>query len=152
MSFTIIEGDVVVRDADGNAAGVTTDGRLSVSTAPNPPTGATTVSQGYTGNVSGTDNQFYTIPVGEQLYIQRFAGGGEFKGDGSKAELYWAPNGTTAGIVLIRVGYVNGSNFEFNLDYTAPAVGDGTAAILTRRRRLSGGTKEIAAFWDGFTQ
>ena len=151
MSFQIIEGDVVIRDTDGDAATVTA-GRLNASPAPVPPSGATATSQGYTGNVSGTDDQFYTIPVGEQLYIQRFAGGGEFKGDGSKAELYWAPNGTTAGIVLIRVGYVNGSNFEFNLDYTAPAVGDGTAAILTRRRRLSGGTKEIAAFWDGFSE
>lgn len=152
MGIVLGPQEVRVVDLDGNIASVSVDGRLSVSTAPNPPTGATTVSQGYTGNVSGTDDQFYTIPVGEQLKIQRFAGGGEFKGDGSKAELYWAPNGNVSGIVLIRVGYVNGSNFEFNLDYTAPAVGDGTAAILTRRRRLSGGTKEIAAFWDGFSE
>jgi hypothetical protein len=51
---------------------------------------------------------------------------------------------------LIRAGYANGNNFEFNLDYKVPAVGDGTRAILRRRERLTGGTVEIAAFWDGY--
>ena len=149
MTFQIVEGDIVVRDVNGNAATVTS-GRLNVSTLPVTPSGATVVSEAYTGNVSSVDDQFYTIPVGDELTIQQISGGGEQKGDGSKVEIFWAPNGTTVGVTLIRVGYVNGSNFQFGLNYTAPLIGDGTAAILTRRQRLSGGSREIAAFWEGF--
>jgi hypothetical protein len=128
----------------------TADGRLIVNSAVAAPPATSVVNQGVTGDVATVTDVFYTIPNGEQLKIQRFAGGGEQATGGSKVELYWAPNGNTTGIERIRVGYVNGNNFEFTLDWDAPALGNGTRAILIRRERFSGGAIELAGFWDGY--
>lgn len=129
---------------------VTDDGRLITSTAVAAPPGFTQVNQGVAGDVTTVTDTFYTIPNGQQLKIQRFSGGGEEATGGSKIELFWAPNGDNTATELIRVGYVNGNNFEFILDYDAPALGDGTRAILIKRTRFSGGAVELAGFWDGY--
>lgn len=128
----------------------TDDGRLVVNSAVSAPPNNTAVNVAEVSSMTGTQNSFYTIPNGEQLKIQRFSGGSEVATDGNKVELYWAPNGNTTGIVLVRVGYVSGSNFEYGLDYNAPELGNGTRAILLRRVRLGGGSAEIAGFWDGY--
>jgi hypothetical protein len=139
-------------DYDGIARRMrtTADGRLVVNSAVSAPPNNTAVSNGYSGNVSTETNNFYTIPNGEQLKIQRFAGGGEASTGGSKIELWWAPNGNTTDIELIRVGYVASNNFEFTLDWDAPALGNGTRAIMVRRERFDGGAIELAGFWDGY--
>jgi len=139
-------------DYDGIARRLrtTTDGRLITNSAVSSPPGNTAVTQVHVGNVSSVTDNFYVIPNGAQLKIQRFAGGGEGAIGGSKVEIYWAPNGDTTGIEVIRVGYVSGNNFEFSLDWDAPAVGDGTRAIMIRRERFSGGGVELAGFWDGY--
>lgn len=150
---------IVAMGADaGNVARrllVTGDGRLITSTAVAAPSGTTPVSQGVVGDVNGGvppayANSFYTIPNGATLRIQRFSGGAEVDTAGSKVSLFYAPNGNETGLELIRAGYASGNNFEFTLDYTAPAAGNGTRAIMIRRERLAGGTIEIAGFWDGY--
>lgn len=128
----------------------TEDGRLITASAVSAPPGRTPVNQGAAGDVAAVDDVFWTIPAGQQLVIQRFAGGGEVDSAGSKCSLWYAPNGTTTGMTLIRAGYVNGNNFDFSLDFKVPDLGNGTRAILRRRSRLTGGTVEIAAFWDGY--
>jgi hypothetical protein len=128
----------------------TTDGRLITNSAVTSPPGYTAVAQAYSGDVATETDNFYTIPTGEQLKIQRFAGGGEQATGGSKVEMFYAPNGENSGTNLIRAGYVSGNNFEFSLDWDAPALGDGTRAILIKRFRFSGGAVELAGFWDGY--
>jgi len=129
----------------------TSDGRLQVSTAVAPPPNTTQVKIQATGNVTGVDDNVYIIPTGETLRIQRFSGSAEIDDSGGqKIELYYDPNGNGSGMTLLRVAYVGGNVFEYALDYTAPAVGDGTRSIRMRRERLSGGAKEVAGFWDGY--
>lgn len=134
---------------------VTSDNRLVTSAVSEPPAGKTAVQQSAVGDVNGGAppvylNLFYTIPNAASLTIARFAGGAEVDPAGSKVSLWWAPNGDETGLVLIRVGYASGNNFEFTLDWRAPFAGNGTRAILLRRERLAGGIVEVAGFWDGY--
>lgn len=144
-----------VQIVDGNGSGIKaiidSSGRLTVATPPpEPPPGTTAVNVVVQGNVGGNDDIYtnYTIPSGQTLTITRFSGGAE--GDkASKVELYYDSTGSGVG-TLIRVAYLNNSNFDYalNVEY----VGDGTARIRLRRARLDAGSREIAGFWDGFLE
>ena len=111
------------------------------------PPGRTQVEQSFDGDVSGTIDHYYTIPVGEQITIQRLKAGAEY--DQSKVGLYYAPNGDLTGLVLIEPLYVGNNSQHSDLFYTSPP-GDGTAAILLRRIRLTGGNYAIFGKWEGY--
>ena len=129
---------------------ISASGELQVtSPSPAPPTGTTAIAGIYQGNVSGTDDQFLTIPNGETITIQRFKAGAANGNGGSKVELYYAPNGNTTDIVLIEAIYVNQSSFFVDLNYVT-AIGNGTRAILVRRFAFLGGSREIFGKWEGF--
>ena len=125
-------------------------GRALVSQPPpEAPPGTTAISQTEFGSLSGTDDSFYTITNGTTLTITRLLGGAEGNTNGGTSiELYEAPNGNTTGIGLIAVIFSNGQSTF--LDLNREFVGNGTRAILLRRRRLDGGSSEVYGAWEGF--
>jgi len=127
------------------------NGRLLVSQEPpSPPPATTAVIQQAQSTVSGTSDTIYTIPNGKTLIIQRFRGGAVPSTNGCKVEIWYDPNGTGAGMTLIDVGYVDGSNFLFDESTTLSYVGNGTRAIRLRRVNFSGGNLETYGRWDGY--
>jgi len=124
-------------------------GRLLVSTQTVTPISATPVVQLQSGSVSGTANYFYIIPNGVTFTITKFAASSEVEQQaGNVVELYYAPNGNTIGIILIDTIYSSGNSDQHDLDVSY--IGNGTRAILLRRRRLSGGAKEIFGRFAGY--
>lgn len=148
--------EIKIRDSSSgiNFARVDSSGRVYVSVAPPtaPPT-TTPVNINALSLINNTTDNVYTIPTGQTLHLQRFSGGGEGDNYTSVVELYYDPNGNGSGMTLIRAGYVYGNNFEFTLDPDSLVyTGNGTRAIRLRRRRLDGGSAEVAGFWDGYLE
>lgn len=144
--------EVIIRDAvtASQKALVTPEGQLKVSTIVEPPPGKTAIEDIQFSSMSDTVDSFTIIPSGEQIKIQRFKGSCEAESNGGAyIALYYAPNGNTSGIVLIDVAVVNGSVFQFDLNYTSE-IGNGTKAILLRRTRTSGGSIYVAGKWEGY--
>lgn len=146
-------GKVKIEDGAGSGRVVAVDNanRLVVSAnATIVPAASSPVSRQAVSALTGISDDVYPIPNGQTLTISRFAGGAEGNsGKVSKITLFYDPNGTGSGMVIIRLMYVTGNNWEFTLDYQQ--VGNGTRAIRMRRERLDGAADEVAAFWDGFT-
>lgn len=144
------EGNAVrITDGDGHYADVTAAGRLQVSQEPpEPPVGTTSVIVTEYDDVSTTDDNVYTIPNGETLYIQRLSAGAESGNGGSVAELWYDPNGTGVGMTIIDAVHVDGSSAQHDLNSSYE--GDGTRAIRLRRKRYGGGAVEIFARWEGY--
>lgn len=143
-----------LRIADGGGSGrlvaVDSANRLVVSAnATIVPAASTAVARSAQSDLTGTEDDVYTITNGKILTVSRFAGGAEGNsGKRTKCELYYDPNGNGTGMTLIRAMYLGGTNYEFTLD--EKFTGDGTGAIRMRRERLDGAADEVAAFWNGF--
>ena len=142
MSFQVVEID---------GASFTGDGRLKVAQdPPAPPPATTPVNIGgiqVVGNTPG--DTVYVIGTGKTLVVQNFNGGAAPVGAGSKVELFDDPNGNGTSMVLLRVAYVLGSNFTFDLSRQF-GPGNGTHAVRLRRTSLGGASREIAAFLTGY--
>lgn len=154
---TIVSGTVQLEDGSGSGRKATVDESLRLRVAiapPQPPALTTPVVVQEQGNVGGTPiDNFYIIPNGQTLFIQSFTGGGAGGGDSSVVELFYDPNANLTGMTLIRAGYVSGNNFQFLLNTESTNFqGNGTRRIVLRRRRLDGGNREIAGFWEGYLQ
>jgi hypothetical protein len=142
MAFHIVEID---------GANFTSDGRLKVAQEP-PAAPATTtpVDVGGIASVSGTvSDTTYVITNTKTLVIQNFNGGGAPVGGGSKVELFYDPAGNGTGMTLVRVAYVYGNSFSFDLNREF-GPGNGVRAMRLRRTNLSGGAREIAGFFTGY--
>jgi hypothetical protein len=142
---------VKIIDGEGNGylTKVDSTGRLLVSTQVVVPPNTTPVSVVYYSNVSGTVDNFYVIPNGVNLRLTRFSAGAEVEQTAGQAiELYYAPNGTTTGIILLDIIFASGNSDQHDLDDTF--AGNGTRSILIRRRRLSGGSKLIYGKFGGY--
>lgn len=141
-------------DPNGNAQTINADGSTNVnatlSAIPPIPAGATAASDTDFGRDSGVNDKFYIITNGKTLTLQTFSAGAERTFGGSVVELFYAPNGNTTGIVRIGTIYVNGSTNQIGV--AGVYTGDGTAAILLRRRRLSGGRVEMEGTWRGYEE
>jgi hypothetical protein len=78
----------------------------------------------------GTETYNWIIPTGEIFTLTRFEFNGYVTVGGSpihaKSKLYWQPNGTTTGEVLIKSLYLQGQS-ESHDDFEKDYVGDGTA-------------------------
>jgi hypothetical protein len=153
--FNFITGSVTLEDGSGSKRLATIDESLRLRVAfapPSPPPATTPVAISGLSEVGGTPiNTFYTIPNGQTLFIQRFSGGGQGGTDSSVVELFYDPNGNLTGMTLLRAGYVSGNNFEFTFNTeVVNFLGNNTRRIVMRRRRLDGGNREIAGFWDGY--
>ncbi len=146
--FSIIEGEVRLKDKNGREAQIDPSGYLKVTTPPpEPPTGTTSVNRTEynSASTSGSQNT-YIIPNGETLTIQRFLAGA---GAASKAILYYAPNGSLDGSEeLIVVCYLNDSNYVADLE--TKYSGDGTAAIIMERVATGWSGAEVFARWTGY--
>ena len=133
-----------------NTAEITTSGRLKIDTSPpDAPADTTEVTRTEYSSVSGSDDDVYIIPTGETLIIQRFVGGAETDTTaGNVVELWYDPLGTGVGMTIIDMIFCSGSGDQHDL--RATSIGDGTKAIRMRRRRFSGGSKEIFGRWEGY--
>ncbi len=131
-------------------AGITSSGRLKIDTSPpDAPAETTPVVRTEYSSVSGFDDDIYTIPNGETLLVQRFVGGAETDStSGNVVELWYDPLGTGVGMEIIDMIFCSGSGDQHDL--REEIVGDGTRAIRMRRRRFSGGSKEIFGRWEGY--
>ena len=67
---------------------------------------------------------------------------------GNVIELWYDPNGDGTGMEIIDVIFCSGDGDQHDL--SASYLGDGTKAIRMRRRRFSGGSKEIFGRWEGY--
>lgn len=142
MGFQVVEID---------GASFTVDGRLKVAREPPvPPPATAPVDVGGIATVGfSVIDTVHVIGNGKTLVVQNFNGGAGIRGDGSKVELFYDPNGNGAGMTLVRAAYVNGSNFSLDLNREF-GPGNGTRAIRLRRTNLGGLSREIAAFIAGY--
>jgi len=146
-----LNSEIIIIDGDGNAfkAKVDSTGRLLVSQQTISPPDTTEVVETHYSTVSGTSDEFYPIPNGETLNVTKLTGSAEVEQTaGSVIELFYAPNGDTTNLVVIAVIFASGSGDQQDLNESF--VGDGTNAILLRRRRLSGGGKDVFGKWEGY--
>ena len=99
--------------------------------------------------VSGSSFDFYPIPEERRLTIESFSGGSE---DDAKISLYLDPVGNSDedDYEIIRVGYVEVSNFSFDLNTFFE--GDGNRQIVLEAENIGGGGREVAAFWNGILE
>ena len=136
---------------NGVAVQVDETGRLLVANPPaEAPADTTPVSVTEEGDVTGTDDNVYTITDGSTLTITSFIMGCEDALSGSKVALYIDDDGTGTTLETVILGYCSGSNFS--TDIQESAVGDGSRAIRMRRERMGGGPGEIFGRWDGYEQ
>ena len=63
-------------------------------------------------------------------------------------ELFEDPNGDLSVLNVLDVIFASGLSDQHDLN--AEFIGDGTKRIILRRRRLSGGSKEVFGRWEGF--
>jgi hypothetical protein len=139
-----------IQGPSGDIAEVTTGKELKVvNPPPVAPSGATPVRIVQKSN--GTSDDFFTtITNGLTMVLQRVSGGSETNTAGSIVELYYAPNGNTTGLEIIEDIYVNGNSGQKDLNQSY--LGDGTAAILLRRRVFGGAAVEITGRWEGYEE
>jgi hypothetical protein len=144
MGFRVVEID---------GASFTGDGRLKVAQEPpTPPPATTPVDIGGIAVVGNTPmDTAYIIGTSKTLVVQNFNGGAAPVGAGSKVELFDDPNGNGSSMVLLRVAYVLGSNFNFDLSRRL-GPGNGARSVRLRRTSLGGASREIAAFLTGYEE
>jgi len=144
--------EIKIKDGEGNNrfAKVDVSGRLLVSQeAPTPPPSTTAVKITEYGAIAEIVDNIYIIPNTKTLYIQRLSASAEIDSTGGNAvELYYDPNGTGIDMIIIEVMFVGGNSYQKDLNDFF--VGNGIRAIRMRRRRLSGGSKNIFARWEGY--
>lgn len=109
---------------------------------------------------SDIDNTPFVIPSGKTFYLTQIVIGaaGDPTEKGSASELYFTPDGSPGvNEKLVQRLYVAGftatSHYEpfiTTRDGTA-MLGDGTAALFIRRRRLSGSYQEVDCLVQGYT-
>lgn len=150
----VAEGGLILsgKDPDGiiRQAAMTRAGQISVSTPPpEAPVGTTGVIQTEYDAVATTHDNVYLIPDGETLVINRLSSGAETDSTaGNVVELWYDPNGTGVGMSIIDAIFCSGDGDQHDL--SASYIGDGTKSIRMRRRRFSGGSKEIFGRWEGY--
>ncbi len=160
---------VVIADENGNLVEVTLQDGIyklnvvgKVTVAPPPvPAGSTPVllvSDAPLSIAIDTDGTPFVIPNGETFYLTQIAAGaaGDPTEKGSAVELFFSPDGGTTEKIVQRLyvsGFTTTANFEpqnTSRDGTA-MLGDGTATVFIRRRRLSGTSQEVDAVVQGYT-
>ena len=125
-------------------------GRLKISQEPpDAPVESTPVIETEYSGVATTHDNVYIIPSGETLIIQRFSAGAEVDSTaGNVVELWYDPLGTGVGMTIIDAIFCSGDGDQHDL--REEYLGDGTKAIRMRRKRFSGGSKEIFGRWEGY--
>jgi hypothetical protein len=155
-------GSVKIEDAIDSNKKVFIDasGRMLVALPPpSPPVGTTEVKQTKFADVFGNsaDYDYYVIPVGETLRIQKLLGSSEDRDKDTYVALWLDNNGDTPlatekdghpNWVLIAMAFTNISNVNFDLN--EEIIGDGTKRIVLHRRRMEAGRRLVFARWQGY--
>ncbi|MCF7798999.1 hypothetical protein K9M74_03780 [Candidatus Woesearchaeota archaeon] len=153
-------GSVKIEDATDSSKKVFVDasGRMLVALPPpSPPIGTTEVKQTKFNDVGGNsaDYDYYIIPNGEIIRIQKLLGSSEDRAKESYVALWLDNNGEDAtgsdGHVnwsLISIAFSNISNVNFDLN--EEVTGDGTKRIVLHRRRMDAGARLVFARWQGY--
>lgn len=150
----LIYGKSKIIDNDGHIAKISADGRILVDAQSVViPVGATEAKVTEFKSVGATDyNSYYIIPTGKALYIQILEGGAEVGSLGNRVSLYYQPNGSATGEVLITLPIqVNGNSYIKTINWTCPDLGNGTRRIALRLHRNDGTpTRYIGGEWKGY--
>lgn len=155
-------GSVTIEDANDSNKKVFVDasGRLLVALPPpSPPAGTTEVKQTKFDDVNGNsaDYDYYVIPNGETLRIQKLLGSSEDRGKDSYVSLWLDNNGDTPSPtekdghpnwILIAMAFTNISNVNFDLN--EEVAGDGVKRVVLHRRRMEAGKRLVFARWQGY--
>jgi len=155
-------GSVKLEDATDSNKKVFVDasGRLLVALPPpSPPAGTTEVKQSKFNDVNGNsaDYDYYVIPPGETLRIQKLLGSSEDRGKDTYVALWVDNNGDNPASnqrdghpnwILIAMAFTNISNVNFDLN--EEIIGDGTKRIVLHRRRMEAGRRLVFARWQGY--
>ncbi len=155
-------GSVTIEDANDSNKKVFVDasGRLLVALPPpSPPVGTTEVKQTKFDDVNGNsaDYDYYVIPSGETVRIQKLLGSSEDRGKDTYVALWLDNNGDTPtgsqrdghpNWVLIAMAFTNISNVNFDLN--EEIIGDGTKRVVLHRRRMEAGRRLVFARWQGY--
>ncbi|RLE39467.1 hypothetical protein DRJ17_00775 [Candidatus Woesearchaeota archaeon] len=155
-------GSVKLEDAFDSNKKVFVDasGRLLVALPPpSPPAGTTEVKRSKFNDVFGNsaDYDYYVIPNGETLRIQKLLGSSEDRSKDTYVALWLDNNGDTPSPtqrdghpnwVLIAMAFTNVSNVNFDLN--EEIVGDGIKRIVLHRRRMEAGRRLVFARWQGY--
>lgn len=156
------EGNTVISGLDDNnvirEVRVNESGRLLTSQEPpSAPPATTAVNEG--GQVTvlkqGDTNEFnWVIPNGENFILQRFEAGGYVPKDGnylmqSKLELWYQPNGTSAGQELVTVIYLQHMSDNFR-DLNRTFIGDGTGRMQIKITNWAVEDAEFTRIFRGY--
>ena len=149
----------VIQDSEDSVNRLQIKGKVSVS-APQPPSTATAVTLASDNplDITGTEENDYTIPEGETFTLTSVIAGAE--GDptekGSKIEVIYDQNGTET--IIDRI-YLTGQTVAIYPDTSKDRSGNsldgnagGTNKIVLRRTRLSGSAQEVDAVLRGYVQ
>lgn len=153
MIGLFLEGLMQLMGSSGNIAEVTADGRLKVDMTPVAPPDTTSVLESVNSVLANTTpvDTYYVIPTGEQLIIQTLEGNTSTSAQGSTISLWYQPNGSAAGEIQITLNIqVNGSNYIKSINWTCPALGNGTRRIALRRQRNDSTSRSVGAEWKGY--
>lgn len=153
MADATKSGDLEVNITDRDTqvtTKVTAAGRLLVSTE-TPPAGPgeTAVSDEISGDISGTNDSFYTIPSGETLEIRSFSAGVENNGAGCEFTIVDDENGDLSTINTIPEGDIILDGDSTQRGITVEFLGDGTRRIRLRAEQLTGGSYRTSSSWRG---
>jgi len=148
-----VGGQVIIKDGAGNDyfVSVTPTGRLLVSTeTPDAPEDTIAFNVTLYDEVSGTEDEYWVIPDGQEVILQRFSAGSEQDTSfGSAGELWYDPDGDLGvNMTIIDVIFCNGTSNQHDLNEIL--IGDGIGRLVLRRRRFSGGTKEVFVRLEGY--
>lgn len=155
-------GSVKIEDATDSNKKVFVDasGRLLVALPPpSPPLGTTEVKVTRFDDVDGNtaDYEYYVIPNGETLKIQKLLGSSEDRAKETYVALWLDTNGDTpAGNqkdghpnwILISMAFTNIGHVNFDLN--EDVIGDGVKRIVLHRRRVDTGRRLVYARWQGY--
>jgi hypothetical protein len=98
------------------------------------------------GLITNYSDNIYTIPTGKILKLQKITASAA--DDDNVVELYYDPSGNGSNMIIIDYIYVIGTSIQHDLNESY--IGDGIKSIRLRRRRVSGGSSEIFAKWEGY--
>lgn len=150
---TVSTGAILARDGGGVLQELQCDDAKRLLTSQETPPagpGETAVGESLRGNLSGTNDDEYTIPSGDTLQIRSLFGGVEDNGAGCVFSLFDDPNGDKSVLTLISAGaeiIINGDTQQNNI--TIDILGDGTRRIVMRAEQLTGGSYRTTVSWSG---
>lgn len=115
------------------------------------PARAQRVENRYISSISGSTDSVYVIPNGKTLVLQRFKAGTSLSLGtivSTRVEILHDPNGDGSLLIPIDTAFLSINHIDVLMN--KEIVGNGVAAIRTRRRSLDLGAREVFVQWEGY--